>query len=101
MFGIPGGTFEEAPDNWLCDRSFILTLANFHTITPFPGTYLYDNLAKYGTMSDSFSDFTYQGAAFIPHTMTREDLLCQNLGRQHSGGFIPSHSFIPQKKLLN
>ncbi|MDP2158830.1 MAG: radical SAM protein [Nitrospirota bacterium] len=75
MFGIPGETFEEG----LQTIDFALDLnpdiANFHAITPFPGTELYDNLDQYGTMSDELSDFTYQGAAFIPFTMTREEIL--------------------------
>lgn len=74
MFGIPGETFEEG----LRTIEFALDLnpdiANFHAITPFPGTYLYDNLENYGTMSDELTDFTYQGAAFIPYTMTREEI---------------------------
>jgi hypothetical protein len=43
-------------------------IANFHAITPFPGTELYDNIEKYGTMSEDLSDYTYQGAAFTPYT---------------------------------
>ncbi len=72
LFGIPGETFEEGLQT--IDFAIALNpdMANFHAITPFPGTYLYDNLEKYGTMSDELSDFTYQGAAFIPYTMTRE-----------------------------
>jgi radical SAM superfamily enzyme YgiQ (UPF0313 family) len=49
-------------------------IANFHALTPFPGTELYDNIDKYGTMSGDLTDFTYQGAAFIPHTMTRQEV---------------------------
>jgi anaerobic magnesium-protoporphyrin IX monomethyl ester cyclase len=75
MFGIPGETFEEG----LRTIEFALDLnpdiANFHAITPFPGTYLYDNLDKYGTISEDLGDYTYQGAAFIPHSMTRDDIL--------------------------
>jgi radical SAM superfamily enzyme YgiQ (UPF0313 family) len=75
MFGIPGETYEEG----LQTIDFALDLnpdiANFHAITPFPGTHLYDNLDQYGTISEELSDFTYQGAAFIPHTMSREDIL--------------------------
>jgi radical SAM superfamily enzyme YgiQ (UPF0313 family) len=75
MFGIPGETFEEGLQTIEFAIELNPDIANFHAITPFPGTYLYDNLEKYGTMSDELSDFTYQGAAFIPHTMTREDIL--------------------------
>jgi radical SAM superfamily enzyme YgiQ (UPF0313 family) len=75
MFGIPGETYEEG----LMTIKFALDLnpdiANFHAITPFPGTYLYDNMEKYGSVSNELADFTYQGAAFIPHTMTRKQIV--------------------------
>jgi anaerobic magnesium-protoporphyrin IX monomethyl ester cyclase len=75
LFGIPGETFEEGLQTIDFAIDLDPDMANFHAITPFPGTYLYDNLAKYGTMSDELTDFTYQGAAFIPYTMTRDDIL--------------------------
>ncbi len=75
MFGIPGETFEEGLQTIQFAVDLNPDIANFHAITPFPGTYLYDNLDKYGTISDELTDFTYQGAAFVPHTMTREDIL--------------------------
>ncbi|MCL5024627.1 MAG: B12-binding domain-containing radical SAM protein [Nitrospirae bacterium] len=75
LFGIPGETFEEGLETIRFALDLNPDIANFHAITPFPGTYLYDNLDKYGTMSEELADFTYQGAAFIPHTMTREDIL--------------------------
>ena len=74
LFGIPGQTYEDG----LKSIEFALDLdpdiANFHAITPFPGTELYDNIEKYGTMSEDLSDYTYQGAAFTPFTMTREEI---------------------------
>jgi radical SAM superfamily enzyme YgiQ (UPF0313 family) len=75
MFGIPGETFEEGLQTIEFAIELDPDMANFHAITPFPGTYLYDNLEKYGSMSDELTDYTYQGAAFIPHTMTREEIL--------------------------
>lgn len=75
MFGIPGETFEEGLQTIEFALDLNPDIANFHAITPFPGTYLYDNLETFGTISDELSDYTYQGAAFIPHTMTREDIL--------------------------
>ena len=75
IFGIPGQTYEEA----LQTIDFALELdpyiANFHALVPFPGTELYDNAHKYGTISDDLSDYTYQGAAFVPYTLTREQIL--------------------------
>lgn len=75
MFGIPGETFEEGLQTIEFAIKLDPDIANFHAITPFPGTYLYDNGEKYGTISDELTDFTYQGAAFIPYTMTREEIL--------------------------
>ncbi len=75
MFGIPGETFEEGLKTIEFAVDLNPDIANFHAITPFPGTYLHDHLEEYGTISEDLSDFTYQGAAFIPKTMTREDIL--------------------------
>jgi magnesium-protoporphyrin IX monomethyl ester (oxidative) cyclase len=75
LFGIPGETFEEGLQTIRFALDLKPDIANFHAITPFPGTYLYDNLDKYGMISEELTDFTYQGAAFIPRTMTREDIL--------------------------
>jgi radical SAM superfamily enzyme YgiQ (UPF0313 family) len=75
LFGIPGETFAEGLETIQFAIDLNPDIANFHAITPFPGTYLYDNLDKYGTMSEELTDFTYQGAAFIPHTMTRDEIM--------------------------
>lgn len=75
IFGIPGETFEEGlrTVEFACELN--PDIANFHAITPFPGTELYDNVERYGSISQELSDYTYQGAAFVPHTMTREDII--------------------------
>lgn len=74
LFGIPGETFEEGVKtiDFACETD--PDVANFHALTPFPGTELYDNIERYGTMSNDLTDFTYQGAAFIPFSMTREEI---------------------------
>ena len=74
IIGIPGETYEEA----LQTIDFAIELdphyANFHSMTPFPGTELYENIEKYGTMSSDTDDYTFEGAAFVPYTMTREQI---------------------------
>ena len=74
LFGLPGQTYEDGLKTieFACELN--PDIANFHALTPFPGTELYDNLDQYGTMSDELSDFTYQGIAFVPHTMTRDEI---------------------------
>lgn len=97
LFGIPGETFEEGLETIKFAIDLNPDIANFHAITPFPGTYLYDNLGKYGTVSEELTDFTYQGAAFIPHTMTREDIL--RLRQIAFKRFYSRPSFIVRKVL--
>lgn len=74
IIGIPGETYEEA----LKTIDFAIELdphyANFHSMTPFPGTELYENIDKYGTMSMDTDDYTFEGEAFVPYTMTREQI---------------------------
>ncbi len=75
VFGIPGETFEEGLKTIEFACELAPDVANFHALTPFPGTELYDNIGKYGRMSEALEDFTYQGAAFIPFSMTRADII--------------------------
>lgn len=74
VFGIPGETYEEAlrTIDFACELD--ADVASFHAIVPFPGTELYDRVAEYGSLSEDLRDFTYQGAAFVPHGMSREQI---------------------------
>ncbi|MDF1577388.1 MAG: radical SAM protein [Desulfobulbales bacterium] len=74
LFGLPGETFEDGLETIRFACELNPDVANFHSVTPFPGTELYDGLEKYGTVSEDLSDYTYQGAAFTPHTMKRGDI---------------------------
>jgi radical SAM superfamily enzyme YgiQ (UPF0313 family) len=74
MFGIPGETYADGLKTIEFALELDPDLANFHAITPFPGTDLYEHHAKYGTISRDLRDYTYQGAAFVPYTMTREEI---------------------------
>ena len=74
IIGIPGETYADA----LKTIDFAIELnpdfANFHALTPFPGTALYNNIDKYGTITQQLEDYTYQGAAFVPYTMSRQQI---------------------------
>ena len=74
IFGIPGETYADGLKTIEFAIELDPDLANFHAVTPFPGTDFYDNHAKYGTISRDLRDYTYQGAAFVPHTMAREQI---------------------------
>ena len=74
MFGIPGETYADALKTIDFAIELDPDLVNFHALTAFPGTDLYDNHAQYGTLSHELGDYTYQGAAFVPYTMTREEI---------------------------
>lgn len=75
LFGIPGETFAEGLETIKFASELNPDVANFHSLTPFPGTELYDNLERYGTVSNDLTHYTYQGAAFTPHTMSREEIM--------------------------
>lgn len=75
MFGIPGETYDDALKTIDFAIELDPHLANFHALTPFPGTPLHDRAEDYGTVSSDLRDFTYQGAAFVPHSMTRDEIL--------------------------
>lgn len=75
IFGAPGETFEDGLKTIDFAIELDADLANFHSLTPFPGTPLFDNLERYGTVSENLADRTYQSAAFTPHTMSRDEIL--------------------------
>lgn len=74
MFGIPGETFEDG----LRTIEFALELdpyyANFNSLAPFPGTWLWDNAEQHGTLCADPARLTFQGCAFVPHSMTEEEI---------------------------
>ncbi len=75
IIGLPGETVSEARRTVEFACEIDPDIASFHALTPFPGTELHDNVEKYGTLSTNFTDYTYQGAAFTPYTMGREDII--------------------------
>jgi len=97
MFGIPGETYEEGLQTIRFALEIDPDTVSFHAITPFPGTELYDNLDKYGTISEDLTDFTYQGAAFIPRTMTRDQIM--ELRQKAFRAFYSRPSFIIKRLL--
>lgn len=75
IFGIPGETYDDGLKTIEFALELKPDLANFHAMTAFPGTHLYEHRAQYGTVSDRLADFTYQGGSFVPHSMSREELM--------------------------
>jgi radical SAM superfamily enzyme YgiQ (UPF0313 family) len=97
LFGIPGETYEEGLETIRFAVELDPDTVSFHAITPFPGTELYDNLDKYGEISEDLTDFTYQGAAFVPRTMTKDQIL--DLRQKAFRTFYSRPSFIIRRLL--
>lgn len=74
LIGIPGETYRDCLETIRFACRLDPDVANFHTITPFPGTELYDKAEQYGWISSNLQDYTFQGLAFVPHTMTRGEM---------------------------
>lgn len=74
IFGIPGETYAEGLETIRFACELDPDLASFHALTPFPGSELWERRHELGTVAGDLSSFTYQGAAFVPHTLTREEI---------------------------
>jgi len=74
MFGTPGETYREALKtiDFACSLPGI-TYAKFLNYTPWPGTEVYENVEQYGRITD-LSKMTLNQIAFIPHSMTEDEL---------------------------
>lgn len=75
IFGVPGETYEDGLKTvqWCIDND--TDIVNFHALTPFPGAELYEHVEKYGTIpTTDFQDYSFEGCAFVPFTMTREEI---------------------------
>ncbi|MGD9015528.1 MAG: radical SAM protein, partial [Candidatus Omnitrophota bacterium] len=74
MFAIPGETYEQG----LLTIKFACRLnpeyAKFFTLACHPGTDLYQNIIKYGTLVSFTAGQSHQNAGFIPYTMKREEV---------------------------
>ncbi len=97
IIGIPGETYEDV----LKTIDFAIELnpdfANFHALTPFPGTHLHNNIEKYGSVTHNLEEYTYQGAAFVPFTMSRRQI--QELRQLAFKRFYGRPSFLFRKVL--
>jgi anaerobic magnesium-protoporphyrin IX monomethyl ester cyclase len=75
LVGIPGETFEDGLKTIAFACQLDPHMANFHTLTPFPGTELYETAQQHGALSSDHEDFTFQGMAFVPYSMTRAEMV--------------------------
>ncbi|HUV86552.1 MAG TPA: radical SAM protein [bacterium] len=75
IFGIPGETFEDGLKSIQFAIDIDTDVVNFHAMSPFPGAELYEHVEKYGTVAtDNVLDYTFEGCAFVPYTMKREQI---------------------------
>jgi anaerobic magnesium-protoporphyrin IX monomethyl ester cyclase len=97
MFGIPGETYDEALRTIELACELAPDAASFHALVPFPGTHLHEHASEYGTISPELRDFTYQGAAFVPRTMTRQQI--RELRQRAYRTFYSRPSFLARRLL--
>ncbi len=74
LIGIPGQTREDILRTVEFACEIDPDIVNFHCLTPFPGTELYERASEFGSLSENLQDYTYQGAAFVPNSLTREEM---------------------------
>lgn len=74
IFGLPGETYEEALKTIEFSCTQPISYAKFFSLGVHPGTPLYDDVEKYGSLLDFYEAQTQQMVGFVPHTMTKEQI---------------------------
>jgi anaerobic magnesium-protoporphyrin IX monomethyl ester cyclase len=97
IFGIPGQTYEEGLETIRFACELDPDIASFHALTPFPGSELWERRHELGTVSEDLAAYTYQGAAFVPHTLTREQI--QQLRQQAYRAFYSRPRYLARRTL--
>jgi radical SAM superfamily enzyme YgiQ (UPF0313 family) len=75
MLGLPGETPELARKTIQFAIDLDVDYAQFSVTTPFPGTKLYDDADKFGTLTRDFDRYTEWNPVFIPHAYKNEEEL--------------------------
>jgi radical SAM superfamily enzyme YgiQ (UPF0313 family) len=75
VFGIPGESVADIERTIEFAIELDPDLANFHALTPFPGTPLHERARDLGWLSTDHNDYTYQGVAFVPTGLQRDDII--------------------------
>jgi anaerobic magnesium-protoporphyrin IX monomethyl ester cyclase len=97
LFGIPGETYAEGLETIRFACELDPDIASFHALTPFPGSELWERRHELGTVAEDLASYTYQGAAFVPHTMTRDDI--QRLRQQAYRTFYSRPRYLVRRTL--
>jgi len=97
LFGIPGETYAEGLETIRFACELDPDIASFHALTPFPGSELWERRHELGTVAADLSSYTYQGAAFVPHTMTRDEI--QLLRQQAYRTFYSRPGYLVRRTL--
>jgi len=97
LFGIPGETYAEGQETIRFACELDPDIASFHALTPFPGSELWERRFELGTVAEDLATYTYQGAAFVPHTMTREEI--QQLRQQAYRAFYSRPGYLLRRTL--
>jgi len=74
ILGIPGETYEEGLETIRFAKSINAFFTEFFTFTPFPGSPVYEEIDKYGTMSSELCDTGMHKMGFVPNSMKRKEL---------------------------
>ena len=75
MVGHPGETYETAEQTIRFALDLPLDDFQMSFLTPFPGTCIYHEVEKWGTLSENWEEMNMWTPVFIPKGMTREELV--------------------------
>jgi len=75
MFGVPGETYEDGLETIEFVKSLKGDASHFFTLSPFPGTELYERLDEFGkVVPGDYSVLGMHTLCFAPHTLTFDEI---------------------------
>ena len=98
MLALPGETPEKAHDTIKFAKELDPDYAQFCITTPYPGTELYNQAKKYGTLIHDFPSYTIWNPVFIPHGYKDEDEILE-MQRKAFKSFYYRPSYILKRIL--
>ncbi len=74
MFGIPEETYQEGIKTIEFAKSLPLSFAKFTAFSPWPGSEIWNNPEKYGSLDRSYKSMSMNKVNFVPNTMEKGDI---------------------------
>lgn len=101
MLGLPGETPELGRKTIQFAIDLDVDYAQFSVTTPFPGTKLYEDSSKFGTLLQDFDRYTEWTPVFIPHGYKNENELKEIHRKAYRRFYLRPSYFLKRLRKIN